>query len=45
MIKSNDKKALEELLKNTEFKSKDLIYMTEYRAMYEGDKLFKRDVK
>jgi hypothetical protein len=45
MIKSNDKKGIEELLKNTEFKSKDLLYVTEYRAMYEGDKLFNRDIK
>jgi len=45
MIKSNDKKGIECLLKNTEYKSKDLIYMTEYRAMYEGDKLYNRDIK
>jgi hypothetical protein len=42
MINGNDKKAIESILANTQYKSKDLIYTTEYRDMYDGTKLFDR---
>lgn len=42
MNNGNDKKALENILANTQYKSKDLLYATEYRDMYNGDKLYNR---
>jgi hypothetical protein len=42
MINGNDCRALESLLNNTQYKSKDLLYATEYREMYDGNKLYNR---
>jgi hypothetical protein len=45
MINGNDKKALVNILANTQYKSKDLVYATEYRDMYDGDKLYNRKLQ
>jgi hypothetical protein len=42
MINGNDRQALESILANTQYKSKDLLYTTEYREMYDGNKLYNR---
>ena len=46
MISSQDKEGIKKLLENTQYKKpNDVFNSSEYREMYNGEKLFKNIVK